>query len=72
VDESPDRPVDPARVAALVELLAQRYPGRFRPEDLEQLREQVAQIEAASARLRGFALTNADEPDPTFRAVRQD
>lgn len=57
------------RARLLVETLVTRYPDRFTAEDVEALTEQVSQILATSARLRGYPLTNADEPDPVFRVA---
>ena len=54
----------------LVDSVSQRFPDRFTTEQVEQLRQAIAPIVEMIATLRNYSLTNADEPDPSFRAYR--
>jgi hypothetical protein len=52
--------------------VSQRYPGRFEAEQVEALRQAIEPIVETIATLRKYRLTNADEPDPVFRAYQGD
>jgi hypothetical protein len=54
----------------LTESVALRYPGRFDDEQYEAIRRALEPIAKQINALRSFRLTNADEPDPIFRAQR--
>ena len=56
----------------LADSVSQRYPGRFEAEQVEALRQAIEPIVETIATLRKYRLTNADEPDPVFRAYRGD
>jgi hypothetical protein len=55
---------------AMIEALGARYPGRFDPEQTEQIRQSVSHLLDVSSTLKAYPLANADEPDPIFRACR--
>ena len=67
-----DPNVREAVVDGLVSVLVARYPRRFAGDQIEQIRKQIEQLVEAGERLRTFRLTNADEPDPIFHAVREE
>lgn len=57
-------------VQARLDQVLARYPGRFSPAELEQLRVQIAQLVEAGEQLRAVRLANGDEPAPVLRVVR--
>lgn len=57
---------------ALVESLSVTYPGRLDPEQTEQVRRALSHLLDLGAKLKAYPLTNADEPDPIFRAYRRE
>jgi hypothetical protein len=58
--------------ASVLETLVNRYPNRFDAAQTEQLRRAVRHLVEVAATLRAYPLTNADEPDPIFRAFRSE
>jgi hypothetical protein len=57
---------------ALADSVSQRYPDRFTAEQLDALCQATGPIVEIIATLQQYRLTNADEPDPIFRAYRGD
>jgi|GEM_PF-3770535 len=45
-----------------------RYPGRLGDETGARVEKRIANLAEAIWRLRSYRLSNADEPDQTFRA----
>jgi len=58
-------------VAAMVGAIEARFPARFDGDQIEQIRKQVDQLVDAANKLRGYPLSNADEPEPIVRAYRE-
>jgi len=57
---------------AMLDVIVARYPGRLTPAQLELVHQAIGELTEISGRLRAYPLTNADEPDPIFRAYRQE
>jgi TAT (twin-arginine translocation) pathway signal sequence len=55
---------------SLAKLARDRYGKFLAPEELPLLDEDMAALERRSGRLRGYKLTNADEPAVDFSATR--
>ena len=53
---------------AMRTIVEARYPGRLSAEQNARLEKRVASLAEAIDRLRSYRLSNADEPDATFRA----
>lgn len=60
-----------ALAQAMREIVDARFPGRFHPEQSEQIEKRIASLADTIQRLRGYRLTNADEPDQIFRALAE-
>lgn len=56
---------------ALAKLARDRYGKFLAPDELSLLDEDMAALERRSSRLRGYKLTNADEPAVDFPVTRQ-
>ncbi len=65
------QPPDPRLDAALARIQAQ-HGQHLPPGTEERLRTSVQALLAAADTLRATPLTNADEPDPIYRAYRAD
>ncbi|HLZ08914.1 MAG TPA: hypothetical protein VKT80_10030 [Chloroflexota bacterium] len=52
--------------------VSNRYPDRFTAEQIESLCKAIEPVVEIISTLRKYRLTNADEPDPIFRAYRGD
>lgn len=72
MDETTESPADEARATAFIEALLGRFPERFSAGDVEKVRQQVLESIRTARRLRTYPLSNADEPDPVFHAVRSE
>lgn len=59
-----------ALTRSLAESVSLRYPGRLDAEQIEAIRRAVAPVVNQLTALRQYRLTNADEPNPIFRAFR--
>jgi hypothetical protein len=72
VDDQQRRESREAIARTMAEVLAKRYPGRFGPEEVGRICQAIGEVTEMSTRLRAYPLTNADEPDPIFRAYRRE
>ncbi len=64
--------VPPATISALLDLVQATYrPGSALTDtERERLQTTIGHMQAASAAIHAYPLTNADEPDPIFSAFR--
>ncbi|HUY88854.1 MAG TPA: hypothetical protein VMV10_08985 [Pirellulales bacterium] len=67
---APEQPPPPAEL--ILQLLAQFYPRPLDEAQRAEIVRQIAEDQARSKILSGFALTNADEPAPVFAAWRSE
>jgi hypothetical protein len=58
-----------ARTEALLAAVLARHGARLDEAGIALVRERIEQSQAAAAAMRAVPLTNADEPDASFRAV---
>ena len=67
-----DQNVSPedALTRSLAESISRRYPGRLDDSQIEAIRRALEPVVNQLTVLRQYRLTNADEPDPIFRAFR--
>jgi hypothetical protein len=68
--EEPQVP-DPQVVDALVTVALAAQGGTLDDEGRERLRQNVERLRTAAAALDAYPLTNADEPDASFRVVER-
>ncbi len=62
---------DERRIDALLETVQAALDTRITdPEEIERVRKGLGGVLERAATLRNYPLTNADEPDFTFRAYR--
>jgi hypothetical protein len=57
-----------ALTRSLAESVTRRYPGRFDKRQVEAIRRAIEPVVNQLSVLRQYRLTNADEPEPIFRA----
>jgi hypothetical protein len=65
-------PEESAEVERLFALVKERYERRLTPEQLDDLRNNVAAVAATVRPLRAIRLKNADEPFQPFAPYRAD
>ena len=70
VADDPNRTTRDGLTNALVESVSLRYPGRFNVEQVAAMRRALEPVVDQLAVLRLYRLTNADEPEPIFRAYQ--
>jgi hypothetical protein len=70
VAADPNLTTGDALTRSLAESISLRYPGRFDDRQVEAIRRALEPVVNQLSVLRLYRLTNADEPEPIFRAFR--